>query len=84
MRIPSSQSRREMRINMTPMIDVVFLLIIFFMVATKFTELERNIDLEVPQVAAAGDTQSPPQPRTVAVERPFFSCSCSSGRLGPA
>ena len=32
-------------LNMTPMIDIVFLLIIFFMVGTKFTELERKIGL---------------------------------------
>ena len=49
------------------MIDVVFLLIIFFMVATKFSELERNIDLEVPEVANAGNDRTPATPRTVAV-----------------
>jgi biopolymer transport protein ExbD len=54
-------------LNLTPMIDVVFLLIIFFMVATKFSELERNIDLEVPEVASAGTDRTPPTPRTVAV-----------------
>ena len=54
-------------LNLTPMIDVVFLLIIFFMVATKFSELERNIELEVPEVASAGTSRTPPAPRTVAV-----------------
>ena len=29
-------------INMTPMIDCVFLLLIFFLVATKFEESERE------------------------------------------
>jgi biopolymer transport protein ExbD len=38
-------------VNLTPMIDVVFLLIIFFMVAAKFTELERKLGLRVPAVA---------------------------------
>ena len=38
-------------LNLTPMIDIVFLLIIFFMVGTKFTELERKIALEVPQIS---------------------------------
>jgi hypothetical protein len=32
-------------INLTPMIDIVFNLIIFFMVSTRFTELERKVDL---------------------------------------
>ena len=38
------------------MIDIVFLLIIFFMVGTKFSELneiERDIALQVPQVTDA-------------------------------
>jgi biopolymer transport protein ExbD len=37
-------------INLTPMIDIVFNLIIFFMVSTRFTEIERKVDLSVPQV----------------------------------
>ena len=40
-------------LNLTPMIDIVFLLIIFFMVGTKFSELERKIGLKVPEVAGA-------------------------------
>ena len=42
-------------LNLTSMIDMLFLLIIFFMVATKFDELERNIEVAVPQVAQADD-----------------------------
>ncbi|HWB00212.1 MAG TPA: biopolymer transporter ExbD [Pirellulales bacterium] len=38
-------------LNLTSMIDVTFLLIIFFMVGTKFSEMERKIGLRVPQVA---------------------------------
>ena len=41
-------------LNLTSMIDVLFLLIIFFMVATKFDEMERNIEVAVPEVAAGG------------------------------
>jgi biopolymer transport protein ExbD len=49
-------------LNLTSMIDVLFLLIIFFMVATKFDEFERNIDVVIPQVTAAGETSPPAQP----------------------
>ena len=42
-------------INLTPMIDIVFNLIIFFMVSTRFTEMERKVDLSVPKV---GDVSS--------------------------
>ena len=54
-------------INLTPMIDIVFLLIIFFMVGTKFTELDRNMELEVPQVSDVGALTSAPQQQVVNV-----------------
>jgi biopolymer transport protein ExbD len=55
-------------LNLTSMIDVLFLLIIFFMVATKFDQLERNIDVAVPEVAQTGDEKSPPEPIVVTVQ----------------
>jgi biopolymer transport protein ExbD len=55
-------------LNLTSMIDVLFLLIIFFMVATKFDELDRNIDVAVPEVSQAGKDNPPPQPLVVTVE----------------
>ncbi|MBW3596672.1 MAG: biopolymer transporter ExbD [Planctomycetes bacterium] len=48
-------------LNLTSMIDVVFLLIIFFMVGTKFTEMERKIALQVPQVNDAGALAPAPE-----------------------
>jgi biopolymer transport protein ExbD len=54
-------------LNLTSMIDVLFLLIIFFMVSTKFDELERNIDVAIPEVAQAGETSPPVKPIVVAV-----------------
>lgn len=40
------QSRTEVDVNLTPLIDVVFLLLIFFMVSTTFTDkTELAIDL---------------------------------------
>jgi biopolymer transport protein ExbD len=54
-------------LNLTSMIDVLFLLIIFFMVATKFDEMERNISVAVPQVAQAGEDTPPPRPLIVSV-----------------
>ncbi|MGI9519746.1 MAG: ExbD/TolR family protein, partial [Pirellulaceae bacterium] len=56
--------------NLTPMIDIVFLLIIFFMVGTKFSELseaERNIDLNVPEVQTAKALTAAPKKRVINV-----------------
>jgi len=61
------QHDEQPQLNLTPMIDVLFLLIIFFMVATTFDDLERNIDLQVPEVAETGETQPPPQPLVINV-----------------
>ena len=38
-------------LNLTPMIDVLMLLIIFFMVGTKFIESEKALELQIPQVS---------------------------------
>ncbi len=42
------QSQDEVNINLTPLIDVVFLLLIFFMVSTTFTK-ETRLSLELPE-----------------------------------
>ncbi|HUT36193.1 MAG TPA: biopolymer transporter ExbD [Planctomycetota bacterium] len=36
-------------LNMTPMIDCVFLLLLFFMVGMKFKELDRRLDTDLPK-----------------------------------
>ena len=41
----------EPTINLTSMLDVVMLLIIFFMVGTKFSEEERQTGIQVPTVS---------------------------------
>jgi biopolymer transport protein ExbD len=56
-------------LNLTSMIDVVFLLIIFFMVGTKFTVMERKIGLKVPQVADVRALAPAPEKRVVGVYR---------------
>ena len=54
MPLKTTRDDEMVSINLTPMIDIVFQLIIFFMAGTKFTELERSIGLQVPQVNNAG------------------------------
>ena len=50
----------EVEINLTPLIDVVFLLLIFFMISTQF-KAAAELGLDLPTASAAqstGDTQS--------------------------
>ena len=44
---------RDVGINLTPLIDVVFLLLIFFLTATTFSSEEVEMDLELPEAASA-------------------------------
>ncbi len=39
--------------NLTPVIDVVFLLLIFFLVATRYDQEERELDVILPEVTQA-------------------------------
>jgi biopolymer transport protein ExbD len=44
----NNTQKKEVVVNITPLIDVVFLLLIFFMVSTSFTR-ETQIELELPK-----------------------------------
>ncbi len=54
-------------INLTPMIDVVFLLVIFFMVGSKFSEAESRIKVNVPSVGEMRSITRAPDERVVAI-----------------
>ena len=56
-------------INLTPMIDIVFNLIIFFMVSTRFTELEKKVDLSVPEVSDVSALNEAAQQQAINVYR---------------
>jgi len=56
-------------LNLTPMIDVLFLLIIFFMVGTKFAGNEKKIKLQLPSVGNVATLTAAPQSRLVHVMR---------------
>jgi biopolymer transport protein ExbD len=79
-------------LNLTPMIDIVFLLIIFFMVGTKFAEWERKMTLKVPQVKDVGALAPAPEKRVINVysdgrvtlDREFVSLEQLQDRLGAA
>lgn len=49
MRIPVREHSRSLRFNITPLIDIVFLLIIFFLVASHFVRNESQTEVELPE-----------------------------------
>jgi biopolymer transport protein ExbD len=46
-------------LNMTPIIDVVFLLLIFFLVSTRLEQEERDVAVDLPHAAEAEPTINP-------------------------
>lgn len=61
MRIRQEQSEEEAPINLMPLIDMVFLLLIFFLVATTFAQEEREINIQLPGTSLAQALSAPPQ-----------------------
>lgn len=57
----------EPTLNLTAMLDVMFLLIIFFMLGTRFIDDERKIGLRVPDVVDRGTLTAAPARREVNV-----------------
>ncbi|MCA9148970.1 MAG: biopolymer transporter ExbD [Planctomycetales bacterium] len=47
------KSRALESLSLTPLIDVVFLLLIFFLVATRFAEEDRELDVKLPTASEA-------------------------------
>lgn len=59
MRAPSTISRRAMRMDMTPLIDMVFNLVVFFLVASHFSN-ESDMPLELPRAPTSkADAEDP-------------------------
>lgn len=59
MKVPDHVQHGELGFNMTPMIDVVFLLIIFFLVSSHLAKQEVQMDLPLPRA----DSGEAPQVR---------------------
>lgn len=52
------QKREDNSINLTPLIDVVFLLLIFFMVSTTFTK-ETHMTVDLPEADGQASEETP-------------------------
>jgi biopolymer transport protein ExbD len=54
-----SEEEENFGLDLTPLIDVVFLLLIFFMVSTVFVDFNRRLDLKLPTSKASVPDESP-------------------------
>lgn len=55
-------------LSLTPLIDVVFLLLIFFLVTSEFEEEERRLDIVLPEATSAAPMTSKPREIIVDVD----------------
>ena len=67
MRIPNNHSRGSVGFNMTPMIDIVFLLIIFFLVSSHLARQETQLELDLPAAASGHRAEDDDRARRVIV-----------------
>ena len=65
MQIPNYARSKEVGFNMTPMIDVVFLLIIFFIVSSHLAKQEAQMDIDLPNAESGMESEASPNPRIV-------------------
>ena len=70
MRVPTRPRQPGIRFNITPLIDIVFLLIVFFLAATHLTQNEKLEAVELPE---ASQNESEPD------EAPWMkNCTCAA------
>jgi biopolymer transport protein ExbD len=68
MAIKIKRGRALDSLNLTPLIDVVFLLLIFFLVATRFAQDDRELPVQLPSAASAVPMTAEPTELVVNVD----------------
>lgn len=59
MRLPVRSRQQGLKFNITPLIDVVFLLVIFFLVASHFARSEPTETVELPTASQTTEDENP-------------------------
>ena len=85
MRIPARRRRADLGFNLTAMIDVVFNLIVFFLVASHFSKADSDDPVQLPTASQAANQSPIPiraarvtiasSPSCVSPSRPPSRCS---------
>lgn len=59
----------SLEVQMAPLIDCVFLLLIFFLVASTLRKIDKELPLELPEISASIEVQQPPDFSVVSVDK---------------
>lgn len=65
------QNDEEFEVQMAPLIDCVFLLLIFFLVATTLRKIDNELPLDLPESAASIQVQQPDNVTVIAIDREY-------------
>ena len=68
MKMPGSSEVAEARIDLTPMIDTVMFLLIFFMVSTRLGQKECDLGITLPGMMAQGAAVDMPDEQVIEVD----------------
>lgn len=66
MRLRDRRRNDEIEVNLTPLIDVVFLLLIFFMLTTTF-EKEARLNIQLPSASSGEQHPTPTKPAEITI-----------------
>jgi biopolymer transport protein ExbD len=69
MAVKIKKGRALSTLSLTPLIDVVFLLLIFFLVATRFAEEDRELDVMLPSASEAKPLTVQPKELTINIDQ---------------
>ena len=69
MRIRDVQGEAEEPFNLIPLMDMAFNLLIFFMAATSFTQLEKDLKIQLPRSAPFQTMSAPPKQIVINIRR---------------
>ena len=83
MKLPSRDTRGGLGINMTPMIDIVFLLIIFFLVSSHMVKQDAQLKLDLPQASTGHDETNDNRQRVTVNVLPNGQVQLAGQTVGP-
>jgi len=70
---PRAVDDEDFALPLTPLIDIVFLLIIFFLLATTFVEVEKDIAIQLPPAATGHERRKATESIVINGERDVFT-----------
>jgi biopolymer transport protein ExbD len=69
MRIRDNEAENEEPVNLLPLIDTLFFLLMFFLLATRFKDEEREVGVQLPHLASNQPLSAVPQQTIINIQQ---------------